>query len=998
MTTNLSTSKTIEYMCPACGLNIQSGEAWRSACPVCGEKLNLTEPTPFQPLADLKTRIEAPTGITKPASNPDLPKNIGGYEILDILGMGGMGVVYLAYEPLLDRQVALKLLSSQHMDPELEAKAARFLSESVITGKLGHPGIVPIYQVSHDERVGYFYTMRFVNGSTLFKIINDLISTNLAVQQEYSLPKLLKIFLRVCEAMSFAHRNGVLHRDLKPSNIMVGEFGEVLVMDWGLAKCQEGSSMTQGRSSQQLQQRLAEVQVRRKASTRLFLSRAKIPPTGTSILKHLQNQRKNMDNRESTPNAQVVGTPGFLSPEQGRCELNLTPASDVYSLGIILYQLLSLRSPIATQNPIELVANTIAGNIISLTRLPDAHRIPKNLIEITQKAISLKPEDRYADAGKLAQDIEHYLEGRTPQKLIMSDLFNRDTLGSDWQAKNGEPELRSNGLFCPQGTRLRCRPISHGGFESYLEFVPQGGDGEWICSIQIYDPKDKTCQVPYYEIRLGVEDRPLIELRRCGRRVQRRFDIRVQSSAKFSVKIEVAENHIRVSSGGRKYIEYKESFPLPGGCVEIDCPTGNIVLQRMEFWSRGAPLHLPYHFLPDQLFQQNKFGEARELYRNLALSHPDREEGLLALYKAGLCSAELRQTQDAFAEFSKLEGTLYDHCCALGLAQIGMLEGTIDFAWEALKNGYRTHRNYDVGTEMWFSMLALIARMEKTSSIEKVNRYLELIDELDPHAQQMEQVTFELLDLVQSSSGIPVMRTQAIELLRRYPERLNIASEALWAVCRAGLDEGSLESVKVALERSIPMAGASPLLARFHILYAEILLAEANLSKAAEHLKDAVTLAGRDSSEGLWANGWIILIRYLSGDYLKALTLAHEELNRQRGAEFHHLAYFRLLEGLAFLARNQRDDALRAFERGAAFACPWGYGCQQILDRTPPETFREKLTKFNRHQFVETLFLVGEANVLLKNTDLAKEYYQISVCCDRAMISRFSQRRLQGLK
>src|SRR5262249_35679707 len=155
-------------------------------------------------------------------------------------------------------------------------------------------------------------------------------------------------------------------------------------------------------------------------------------------------------------------------------------------------------------------------------------------------------------------------------------------------------------------------------FETYLEFLPQGGDGEWICAIQIFDPKDKEGKNPYYEVRLGVEDRPLIELRRCGKRVQRRFDIRAQSSTKFSVKIEVDDNHIRVSSGGRKYIDYKESFPLPGGSLVIDCPAGDIVLQRMEFWSRGAPLHLPYHFLPDQLFQQGKFTEARELYHNLA--------------------------------------------------------------------------------------------------------------------------------------------------------------------------------------------------------------------------------------------------------------------------------------------------------------------------------------------------------------------------------------------
>src|SRR6185369_14781556 len=131
----------------------------------------------------------------------------------------------------------------------------------------------------------------------------------------------------------------------------------------------------------------------------------------------------------------------------------------------------------------------------------------------------------------------------------------------------------------------------------------------------------------------------------------------------------------RLWSGGQKLIDYKDPFPLAGGGVEVGCEVGEVLVRSYEFWSRGAPLHLPYHFLPDRFYRMGKFHEARELYRQLSESHPDREEGLLAIYKEGLCSSELRETAAATAAFARLEGTLYDHCRSMGQAQLELTEG-----------------------------------------------------------------------------------------------------------------------------------------------------------------------------------------------------------------------------------------------------------------------------------------------------------------------------------
>src|ERR1700730_17120507 len=229
------------------------------------------------------------------AATPDLSGT--GYVLLDKLGAGGMGGVFRVEDTALGRQVALKVLGIADSSGEF---GARLLREAKIIAQLEHPGIVPVHDVGTLPDGRGFYTIKLVQGRRLDQLRAEL----------GGIPERLRTFQKICEAVSFAHAHGVLHRDLKPQNIMLGPFGEVLVMDWGLAK----------------------------------LLNAEIPadPEGTPDIRVCEGQTSELDTAEAdTAHGVVFGTPGYMAPEQARGEVRAVgPRTDVYSLGAVLKFLL----------------------------------------------------------------------------------------------------------------------------------------------------------------------------------------------------------------------------------------------------------------------------------------------------------------------------------------------------------------------------------------------------------------------------------------------------------------------------------------------------------------------------------------------------------------------------------------------------------------------------------------------------------------------------------
>jgi len=262
------------------------------------------------------------------ADAPDLSGT--GYVLLDKLGAGGMGGVFRVEHTALGRQVALKVIGIVDSSGEL---SARLLREARIIAQLEHPGIVPVHDVGTlpDGRV--FYTMKLVQGRQLDQQCDEL----------GGVPERLRTFQKICDAVSFAHAHNVVHRDLKPQNIMVGPFGEVLVMDWGLAKMLDADIPAQ-------------------------LNTPQPPPPSDST---------------DTAHGVVLGTPGYMAPEQARGEVGAVgPQADVYSLGAVLMFLLA-----------------------------NSGRTPKALSAIAGKAMAEDAQERYGSVKELSNDVARYLDG-----------------------------------------------------------------------------------------------------------------------------------------------------------------------------------------------------------------------------------------------------------------------------------------------------------------------------------------------------------------------------------------------------------------------------------------------------------------------------------------------------------------------------------------------------------------------------------------------------------
>jgi serine/threonine protein kinase/tetratricopeptide (TPR) repeat protein len=310
------------------------------------------------------------------------------FRVLRPHARGGLGQVSVALDRELDRQVALKEIQERLAD-DITSRA-RFVQEAEITGKLEHPGIIPVYGLGHDAAGRPFYAMRFIEGDSLGEAITAFHGDQALKQTREArisrLRDLLRRFTDVCNAVAYAHSRGVLHRDLKPGNIMLGPYGETLVVDWGLAKA-SGSDIGGMPSSD---------------------SKPGIEPLSREGPIRLSGQS---GSRADTVAGSPIGTPAFASPEQVTGAMDrLGPATDIYGLGATLYALLTGRPPVVSGDLLEVIRRVRKGEIPQPTSI-DA-TVPKPLEAICKKAMALEPEARYPSARALAEDVTRWLDDR----------------------------------------------------------------------------------------------------------------------------------------------------------------------------------------------------------------------------------------------------------------------------------------------------------------------------------------------------------------------------------------------------------------------------------------------------------------------------------------------------------------------------------------------------------------------------------------------------------
>ena len=327
----------------------------------------------------------------------DLP-DLGGSKYLAIhkVGSGGMGTVYLAQDMDLGRKVAVKVMN---MTDSSGALASRMMREARIVALLEHPSIVPIHDVGALEDGRVFLAMKLVQGARLDQSAGGAAS----------LYDVLRIFQKVCEAVAFAHARGVIHRDLKPENIMVGPFGEVLVMDWGVAKVISDGPAEDAPPSEDAR---AELRVLEDADLTTTLPLAAGSPGDTS-------------------GGTVIGTPAYMAPEQARGQTELLDErSDVYALGAILYFLLTRRPPYESGGATDAQAGSSSSRPMRPRQIDP--KIPRAIEATCLKAMSERREDRYASAEEIAGDVVRFLDGQ-PVSAYRENIFEK---AGRWLGKN----------------------------------------------------------------------------------------------------------------------------------------------------------------------------------------------------------------------------------------------------------------------------------------------------------------------------------------------------------------------------------------------------------------------------------------------------------------------------------------------------------------------------------------------------------------------------------
>ncbi|MCP4805311.1 MAG: SUMF1/EgtB/PvdO family nonheme iron enzyme [Proteobacteria bacterium] len=310
-----------------------------------------------------------------PAPVPD-PAARDRYEVLGDIGKGGMGEVRRVHDPDLKRTMAMKVIR-QEMLSNAEA-VARFVEEAQATAQLDHPGIVPVHELGKLSDGRLYFTMKEVHGDTFGTVIKALHVVSDADAwgsiEGWTFRRAVDAFHAACEAVAYAHSRGVVHRDIKPANIMVGSFGEVQVMDWGLAKVGTGR------------------------------------PDPFSELGPVATDRS-ADREQATMVGTVAGTPWYMAPEQARGQVHrLGPPADVYALGAVLYTLLCGRPPYEGKDGTEVlqkVTTSFYTPLSSRTTPP----LPEGLVEICERAMRRNDQERYPSAKELADALAAWLDG-----------------------------------------------------------------------------------------------------------------------------------------------------------------------------------------------------------------------------------------------------------------------------------------------------------------------------------------------------------------------------------------------------------------------------------------------------------------------------------------------------------------------------------------------------------------------------------------------------------
>jgi serine/threonine protein kinase/Leucine-rich repeat (LRR) protein len=586
-------------------------------------------------LSDGDTRGAAGSGVSGKNLGATTMQVEGGskYEVRRLVAKGGMGVVYEASDINCDRTVALKVLMTDEKH-EKENKR-RFVSEAQITSRLEHPNIVPIHELGKDLDGNVFYSMKYVRGVTLGDVLNDIRRGRAEVIEQYPLGRLLTIFQKTCDAVAFAHSNGVVHRDLKPGNVMIGKYGEVLVLDWGLARLIAPSArdtvagdVDKDPAPEVVSAKPPKIELQGQIEERI-LDTIRVETAGTGL---------------KTISGTVLGTPGFMAPEQVRKDGIIDSRTDIYELGAILYSILTLRAPIRERRNIpELLRMILEGNIMppmeygeteegwNLRHCPDG-RIPRVLSDITMKAMAVNQADRYPSVKELQQEIEDYQNGLVWHVVIDEDFTSVDAL-QHWEPMGCQCEI-ADGELRMYGGELQMLLLKRD--------LPGDVRIEFECHQEGTYMNDVAClmsgfraianawetSISGYAFKYGAYTNTMNVLTKFDRRIWSEPAAPLAPGRRYKVRAERVGNRLRMWVNGKEIFTVTDPEPLTGSNRTVVGLLGWIAdtrFSRVTIYSLGTPWKSDILDIAERHLQKGHYATSMDLFQEVIQSFPDAQ-------------------------------------------------------------------------------------------------------------------------------------------------------------------------------------------------------------------------------------------------------------------------------------------------------------------------------------------------------------------------------------
>ena len=544
-----------------------------------------------------------------------------------------MGEVFLASDPQCRRQVALKQIREELKKHPIMKE--RFLREARVAAQLTHPAIVPIFSIDPSPEKTY-YTMPYVEGETLKQILKQSYEEEREGEVKHpigsSILALTRIFLSVCEAIAYTHSKGIVHRDLKPDNIIVGKYGEVLLLDWGLAD---------------------------------FIGKAETLPEEVDT--------EETDYKDLTHPGKVPGTLNYIAPERVHGAPSQA-STDIYSLGVILYQLLTLRVPFQRASVKHFRKSMHLEQLIDPIEIAPYRDIPEHLADIAKRCLCCAVEERYNTVDALITELKSFLEGR-PEWIPFTELNPVEK--KDW-------EFQENVLLAEHTAITRSPEVMQ-----WVSLMISKASFSGNTRIQTRFKIGKQCQgiglllgVPDAAERKGFSEGFLLWIGKVCRLFYNNVEVMQLSEASIEeeifhqLTIEKIDNHLLLFIDGKKICHYLSHVPLAGAHVGLMCRDEEFEIAPLKVMLGSQSVMINCLAIPDAFLANKIYTKALSEYRKIASSFAGRAEGREALFRAGITLLE-----EAAAQKGKKERQALQH---LALEEFGKLRHTPASALEYL--------------------------------------------------------------------------------------------------------------------------------------------------------------------------------------------------------------------------------------------------------------------------------------------------------------------------